>query len=281
MKNCFIAIVLMGLVLPGCKKGGDDGSSTITPSAPVDKGWAFESTPAWAEEFDTPGAPDASNWTYDIGGGGWGNSELQYYTSNASNVSIANGMLTITARKESQGGMNYTSTRMVSKNKGDFLYGRVVVRAKLPAGKGTWPAIWMLPTDWSYGNWPASGEIDIMEHVGYDPNNVHFSVHTQAYNHSIGTQKTSTKNIPTAIADFHNYRLDWTPYAVRGFYDDVQIFQFVNDGKGYTTWPFDKRFHLLLNLAVGGTWGGAQGVDESAFPASMVVDYVRVYKMIE
>lgn len=281
MKKGLIAICIMGLVLPGCKKSGDDGGTTITPSAPVDKGWAFESTPLWAEEFDTPGAPDANNWTYDIGGGGWGNNELQYYTSNANNVSIANGMLTITARKESQGGMNYTSTRMISKNKGDFLYGRVVVRAKLPTGKGTWPAIWMLPTDWVYGNWPASGEIDIMEHVGYDPNNVHFSVHTQAYNHSIGTQKTSTKNIPTATSDFHNYRVDWTPYAVRGYYDDVQVFQFVNDGKGYTTWPFDKRFHLLLNIAVGGTWGGAQGVDETVFPASMVVDYIRLYKMIQ
>ena len=161
------------------------------------------------------------------------------------------------------------------------MYGRIEVRAKLPAGRGTWPAIWMLPTDWAYGDWPKSGEIDIMEHVGYDPNNVLFSVHTQAYNHSIGTQKSGGQHIPTAIGDFHKYRVDWTPYAVRGYFDDQLVFTFVNEGKGYASWPFDKRFHLLLNLAVGGNWGGAQGVDDTVFPASLVVDYVRVYKMIE
>ena len=120
-----------------------------------------------------------------------------------------------------------------------------------------------------------------MEHVGYDPGNVHFSVHTSAYNWTNNTQKTAIRNIPTAMSDFHTYRVDWTPYAVRGYYDDVIVFTFTNDGKGSATWPFDKRFHLLLNVAVGGTWGGAQGVDDTIFPAAMVIDYVRVYKMIE
>jgi beta-glucanase (GH16 family) len=139
----------------------------------------------------------------------------------------------------------------------------------------------MLPTDWAYGDWPKSGEIDIMEHVGYDSTRVHFSVHTEAYNHAIGTQKTATRIIPTALSEFHKYRVDWTPYAVRGYFDDQLMFIFVNEGKGATKWPFDKRFHVILNLAVGGNWGGAQGVDDNAFPASMEIDYVRVYKMKE
>lgn len=254
---------------------------TITGSPPVDKAWKFETTPVWQDEFDYTGLPNTSKWGYDLGGSGWGNNEAQYYTDALSNAKVENGQLTITARKEVMGGKNYTSARLVTRNKGDFLYGRVEVRAKLPSGKGTWPAIWMLPTDWAYGDWPKSGEIDIMEHVGYDPNNVLFSVHTQAYNHSIGTQKSGTQKIQTAMTEFHNYRLDWTPYAVRGYFDDQLVFTFVNEGKGYASWPFDKRFHLLINLAVGGNWGGAQGIDDSIFPAAYEIDYVRVYKMIE
>jgi beta-glucanase (GH16 family) len=177
-------------------------------------------------------------------------------------------------------GMNYTSARLVSRTKGDFLYGRITARAKLPAGRGTWPAIWMLPTDWEYGGWPKSGEIDIMEHVGYDPNNVHFSIHNEVNNG--GNSKTSGgKKIATATTDFHEYRVDWTPYAIRGYFDGQLVYTFVNEGKGYTTWPFNKRFHLLLNVAVGGNWGGAQGVDETVFPAAMEIDYIRYYKMIE
>ena len=280
MKQVMIYFAACCLVACACSKS-KNGGNVLTIQPPVDKNWKFESTPFWADEFNTDGAPDATRWGYDTGGSGWGNNELQYYTSSTNNAKVENGKLVITARKESMSGMNYTSARLVSKNKGDFLYGRVEVSAKLPSGRGTWPAIWMLPTDWAYGGWPASGEIDLMEHVGYDPNNVHFSIHTQAYNQSIGTQKTGSLQIPTAMTAFHQYRLDWTPYAVRGFFDGQQVFTFVNDGKGYASWPFDKRFHLLLNVAVGGNWGGAQGVDTTIFPAAMEIDYVRVYKMIE
>jgi beta-glucanase (GH16 family) len=264
-----------------CSKKSTGGGGVYTPQPPVDKNWQFESAPQWSDEFDYTGLPDAAKWGYDLGGSGWGNHELEYYTNDLSNAKAEGGNLVITAKKEPIGGMNYSSARLASRNKGDFLYGRIEVRAKLPGGKGTWPAIWMLPTDWAYGNWPKSGEIDIMEHVGYDPGNVHFSIHTESYNHSIGTQKTSTLLIPTAISAFHKYRVDWTPYAVRGYFDDQLVFTFVNEGKGYATWPFDKRFHVLLNLAVGGDWGGAQGVDDTAFPQSMLIDYIRVYKMIE
>lgn len=264
-----------------CSKKSTGGGGVYIPPPPVDKNWQFESAPQWSDEFDYTGLPDAAKWGYDLGGSGWGNHELEYYTNDLSNAKVEGGNLVISAKKETVGGMNYSSARLASRNKGDFLYGRIEVRAKLPGGKGTWPAIWMLPTDWAYGNWPKSGEIDIMEHVGYDPGNVHFSIHTESYNHSIGTQKTSTLLIPTAITAFHKYRVDWTPYAVRGYFDDQLVFTFVNEGKGYATWPFDKRFHVLLNVAVGGDWGGAQGVDDSVFPQSMMIDYVRVYKMIE
>lgn len=253
---------------------------TTKPEAPQDKGWSFETMPIWADEFEYTGAPDPAKWGNDVGGSGWGNNELQYYTK-VGNAYAADGKLTITARKESFSGNQYTSARLVSKNKGDFLYGRFEIKAKLPTGKGTWPAIWMLPTDWAYGSWPKSGEIDIMEHVGYDQNKVHVTVHTEAYNHGIGTQKGNNKIVPTASTEFHLYRVDWTPYAIRGFIDDEQVFEFINEGKGAAAWPFDKQFHLLLNIAVGGNWGGAQGVDPTVFPQAMEIDYVRVYKLID
>lgn len=255
----------------------------IPPLQPIDvvtdKGWRFESNPVWADEFEG-NVPDASKWTFETGGGGWGNNEAQYYT-NGANSSVTGGNLLITAKKENFSNNQYTSSRMITKGKGDWLYGRFEVRAKLPAGRGTWPAVWMLPSDNEYGTWPASGEIDIMEHVGFDPNNVHCSIHSSAYNHTRGTQKTAAKTVPGAVDGFHLYRVDWTPYAVRGFVDDVQYFEFTNENSGFTTWPFNKRFHLILNVAVGGNWGGAQGIDVNAFPASMVVDYVKVYRMIE
>ncbi len=250
-------------------------------SSVKEKKWNFETSPFWFDEFDYSGLPSRLKWGYDIGGSGWGNNELQYYTDDISNVNVADGLLTITVRMESKGGKDYTSARLSSKGKGDFLYGRIEVKAKLPSGKGTWPAIWMLPTDWDYGPWPKSGEIDIMEHVGYDPNRVHVTVHTDAYNHGIKTQKGTNRVVQNTNTEFHLYRIDWTPYAVRGFIDNEQMFEFINEGKSSSEWPFDKKFHLLLNVAFGGNWGGSKGVDTTVLPQKMEVDYVRVYKMIE
>ncbi|TKC09986.1 glycoside hydrolase family 16 protein [Pedobacter polaris] len=252
-----------------------------TPTVVVDKNWTFEATPNWSDEFDYTGLPLDTKWDYDLGGSGWGNNEKQLYTNSPSNVNVGGGLLTITAKKENLNGMAYTSTRLVTRNKMDVTYGRIEVKAKLPTGKGTWPAIWMLPTDRSYGDWPKSGEIDIMEHVGYDQNKVHFSTHTEAYYFKINTAKTSSKLIADASTAFHLYRVDWTPYAVRGYFDNVLVFEFANEGTGYKVWPFDKRFHVLLNLAIGGDWGGAQGIDDSIFPQKFEIDYVRYYKMIE
>jgi beta-glucanase (GH16 family) len=247
---------------------------------PIINTWNFEKSPVWADEFETGVKPDPTKWGYDTGGHGWGNNELQFYTA-GENVFIENGILILEARKEEKDNNRYTSTRLISKNKGDFLYGRFEARARMPKGRGLWPAIWMLPTDWAYGNWPASGEIDIMEQVGFDPNTIHMSVHTEAYNHIAGTQKTAFTQLPSATDSFHIYRVDWTPEFIKGYIDDILLFSFLNENKEYKTWPFDKRFHWLLNLAVGGNWGGQKGVDETIFPARFEIDYVRVFKLIQ
>lgn len=236
-------------------------------------------TLVWSDEFDYTGLPDPARWSYDTGGHGWGNDELEYYTEKRlENARVENGNLIIEARKEDLGGRNYTSARLVTKEKGDWLYGRIEVRAKLPSGVGTWPAIWMLPTDWEYGGWPHSGEIDIMEHVGFNPNVIHGTVHTGAFNHMIGTQKGDTIRIDDAMDAFHVYAVEWTPEKIDFFVDKTRYFTFTNSGKGSAEWPFDKRFHLILNIAVGGSWGGQKGVDSTAFPTTMLVDYVRVYQ---
>ena len=232
----------------------------------------------WSDEFDYEGAPDPEKWGYDLGGNGWGNGELQYYTDRRENSNVANGILTITALREDYGSNSYTSARLVTKSKGDWKYGKVEVMARVPSGRGTWSAIWMLPTDWEYGGWPESGEIDIMEHVGYDPTRIFGTVHTEAYNHSTGTQKGSNRIVSTAETEFHLYSIEWFQDRIEFFIDDIKYFTFTNENKTYEEWPFDKRFHLLLNIAIGGSWGGAQGVDNTIFPTSMEIDYVRVYQ---
>ncbi|SFB78154.1 Glycosyl hydrolases family 16 [Parapedobacter composti] len=275
--------IFIPLLLLACSKEPKKPNIPM-PQPPQPKEYTFAATPSWADEFDYDGLPDESKWGYDVGSqnNGWGNNELQYYTEKRlNNAQVANGVLTVTAIKEEYEGFDYTSARLVSRGKADFLYGRFEVRAKVPPGRGTWPAVWMLPTDWAYGGWPASGEIDILEHVGHDQDVVHISVHTQAYNHAINTHKTGTRKIENATTEFHLYRVDWTPDYIRGFVDNVKIFDFPNERTGFQAWPFDKRFHWLINIAVGGNWGGQQGVDEEAFPASMEIDYVRVYDLIE
>lgn len=286
IKQLYFLIALSAGCILSCQSCSSkkEDEAIILPPQPVelvDKGWTFENTAAWSDEFDYTGLPATNKWDYDLGGSGWGNNEKQLYTNAISNVSVGDGKLTITAKKENMNGMAYTSTRLVTRNKLDVLYGRFEIKAKLPTGRGTWPAIWMLPTDRAYGDWPKSGEIDIMEHVGYDQNNVHFTTHTEAYYFKINTQKSSTRLIPDASTAFHLYRVDWTPYAIRGYFDNVLVFEFVNEGKGYKVWPFDKRFHLLINLAVGGDWGGAQGIDDTIFPQKFEIDYVKYFKMIE
>jgi beta-glucanase (GH16 family) len=281
MKKIMLSFCPLLILTMSCSKGGGGGDTLpdFVPITQAPKTYTFDTNVAWADEFNTNGAPDPAKWQYDTGGGGWGNNELEYYTNTTNNAIVTDGVLSIIARKESMGGMNYTSARMASKFSSDMLYGRIEIKAKLPAGRGNWPAIWMLPNDYAYGSWPNSGEIDIMEQVGYDANNVHFSIHDQTNNG--GNSKTSTLNIPTSNTAFHLYRVDWTPDAIKGYYDDQLVFTFANYKKGqFATWPFDKPFHMMLNLAVGGNWGGIQGVDDTIFPNTMQIDYVRFYKMI-
>jgi beta-glucanase (GH16 family) len=230
----------------------------------------------WSDEFSYSGLPDSSKWSYDVGGNGWGNRELETYTgADTNNAIVRNGYLFITARKEKNG---YTSARLVTKGKGDWLYGRIEVRAELPAGRGLWPAIWMLPTDWKYGGWPASGEIDIMENVGFKPDSIFGSVHTKSFNHVIHTQKTKGLFLSDPYTGFHVYSIEWNAKSVRFFVDGSPYLSFENTGRGFAEWPFDQRFHLLLNVAIGGGWGGQKGVDDSIFPRAMIVDYVRIYQ---
>ncbi len=240
--------------------------------------------PIWSDEFDYNGLPDSSKWGYDLGDGcpdvcGWGNNEAEFYTKDLKNARVENGNLIIEAIKDSIGGKAFSSARLVTKMKGDWLYGRVEVRAKLPKGKGTWPAIWMLSTDWSYGGWPQSGEIDIMEHVGYDPGVIHGTLHSDKYNHVKGTQQEGKITVADCQDAFHIYAIDWYDDKI-DFFVDGTLYHSVkrNPQDDFHGWPFDKRFHLILNLAVGGNWGGKEGIDESIWPQRMEVDYVRVYQ---
>lgn len=275
-----LLIIITGVVSIFCKKQQSNTPAPVPNPVPANREWKFEDSAAWSDEFSIAGAPDPAKWGYDIGGTGWGNNELQYYTNGLNSI-VSNGTLKIEARKDNSFGRDYTSARMVTKNKADWIYGRIEVKAKLPRGRGSWPAIWMLPTDWDYGNWPNSGEIDIMEHVGYDQNRVHISIHTKAYNHLLGTQKSANQFVSGASEEFHIYRVDWATYGIRGYIDGELIFEFLNPGTGPDFWPFDKKFHLLLNIAVGGNWGGTQGVDDTIFPITMEVDYVKVYKFVK
>ena len=238
----------------------------------------------WSDEFTEGTIPNPAKWVYDLGDGcpencGWGNNELQYYTADRKeNARIENGHLVIEARQEKMGSRDYTSARIKSKLKGDWKYGKMVISAKLPTGLGVWPAIWMLPTHWAYGGWPASGEIDIMENVGYMPDSLFGSIHTKKYNHVMGTQVTKGVYSTTLSKAFHEYSIEWDEEKI-DFLFDGKVFQtFTNERTGSETWPFDQPFHLIMNIAVGGNWGGKHGVDVSIWPQQMHIDYVRVYQ---
>lgn len=240
-----------------------------------------EWTLVWSDEFERGELPDPIKWSYDVGGHGWGNRELQHYTQKRpENARIEDGLLIIEARKEPYEGSDYTSARLVTRGQAAWTYGRFEIRAKLPKGRGTWPAIWMLPVDWNLGSgkWPDVGEIDIMEHVGHDPGVIHASAHSKDYQWQIGTQKTGTLLIGDASKTFHTYVLEWTPDALKAYVDDQLYFHYANEGEGWSKWPYQRDYYLLLNLAVGGAWGGAEGIDDEIWPQRLEIDYVRVYQ---
>jgi beta-glucanase (GH16 family) len=253
-----------------CAQDSAPAVPTPAPSTPFPPGWSL----VFADEFVTPGSPDPAKWGYEIGY--IANDEKQYYTSRSENARIEGGLLVIEARKEAYQGYAYTSARLITRGRFEFLYGRVEVRAKLPAGRGAWPAIWMLGANIGEVGWPACGEIDIMENVGFDPLRIHASVHTAAYNH--GTHKTASVTVPSPSGDFHVYAMEWYSDHIDAFADGQKYFSFRNEGTGSRTWPFDKPQYLLLNLAIGGNWGGQQGIDDMLFPKRYLVDYIRVFQ---
>ncbi|MBN1413245.1 MAG: glycoside hydrolase family 16 protein [Spirochaetales bacterium] len=264
-----------------CEETDTDNPDTVKenqqPTAVED--WEL----VWADEFDYEGLPDPKKWTFDIQKPGWRNKEKQYYAKRLENARVEKGNLIIEADNKPYENYQYTSASIKSQYKGDFIYGKIEVKAKLPKGRGTWPAIWMMPTALrGYGaGWPSSGEIDIMEHVGYDPGVIHASIHCKKYNWRDHSEKTKIIKVKDVFDEYHVYTLYWYTDHIEIAVDGKKYFRFENENKSWIYWPFDKRFYLILNIAIGGEWGGIQGIDESIFPARMVVDYVRVYRLKE
>jgi beta-glucanase (GH16 family) len=231
----------------------------------------------WQDDFDGTGAPDAARWTYEKGR--VRNNESQYYTvDRRENARQDRGQLVITARREAWEGAVCTSASLTTEGRFGFKYGKVEVRAKLPTGRGTWPALWMLGENFRKVGWPLCGEIDIMEHVGFDPDRLHFTVHTKAFNHVKKTAVGRAVSLANPHADFHRFGLIWTPERIEWFLDGRKVHEFANDGLGVTHWPFDAPHYLLINLAIGGDWGGQKGIDEAIFPVEYRIDYVRVWQ---
>lgn len=276
-------LLLLAAVQTDAQVSGQEdglGDTSYTVDAPMH---APDRAPSFADEFD--GAKvDKAKWRYDtdFNAQGWFNHELQYYSADrVKNVRIEQGALVIQAHRETLsrarfgdwGGQAYTSGKLVSR--GDYGYGFYEVRAQLPCGRGMWPAIWLLPTG---GTWPDEGEIDVMEMVGWDPNVVHATLHTGAFNHRLGTQRGAQITVDTACTEFHRYQLEWTPEAITIGMDDRAYMQVKNDRPGgKAAWPFTRPYKIILNLAVGGDWGGKMGVDDAALPQAMRVDYVRYW----
>ena len=275
--------LLASLCLGGCGSGGAAEPAPAAPSTPapapdllLPAGYRL----VWSDEFDTAGLPDSSKWVYDTGMNkqGWHNREKQYYSAaRAENAETREGKLVITARKEQMttapdwGGQAYTSARLLTAGKQDWTYGFFEIRAKLPCGKGTWPAIWMLG---SQGDWPAGGELDIMEQIGNDPTRVFSTTHTSSG--SGGNGAGAATQVSDACSAFHTYQMLWTAQQISFGIDGKTHFVYKNAGTGKAQWPFDAPQFLILNIAIGGDLGGT--VDDSIFPVRMEVDYVRVYQ---
>ncbi|CAM2874624.1 glycoside hydrolase family 16 protein [Rariglobus hedericola] len=237
-------------------------------------------TLAWSDEFDRPGAPDATHWQREEGYRR--NKEAQYYTRDrAENARIEDGHLIIEARRDNWNGKPITSASLTTKGKKAFLYGRIEVRAKIPTGLGTWPAVWTLGDNIDQAGWPACGEIDILENVGFSPRAIHANVHCKAYNHMTKTGKGRSIEVDAPWSDFHVYAVEWYEDRLEFFFDDTRYFIFRKESDDPAKWPFAKSQYLILNLAIGGTWGGARGVDESLLPHRFEIDYVRYYQRTE
>jgi beta-glucanase (GH16 family) len=273
LASLIIASFLICL-MSGCKK--DDKTTTVNNTEdPAASDPTLKLV--FSDEFNGS-AIDTTKWNFEINGNGEGNGELEYYTNRSQNAAIKDGKLVITALKESYNGANYTSARMTTAGKGEFTYGRFEAKMKLPYGRGIWPAFWLLSNTQPL-DWPNTGEIDIMEAVGYRPDTVFSNIHSTDYYGGKGDLLA----VPNYSTGYHVYAADWTPDSIKFFVDTKQLFAFANPHLADATanhaeWPFDHPFFMLLNVAVGGAWGGIQGVDDSIFPQTMSVDWVRVYQ---
>lgn len=228
----------------------------------------------WSDEFDRDGPPDPAKWDVELGR--IRNQEKQHYRRE--NARVEGGHLVIEARKEAFEKAAYTSASVITQGKAAWTSGRIEVRAKLPRGRGVWPAIWLLGQRMPEVGWPACGEIDVMEYVGFDPDVVHANIHCKAYNHLNGKGKGAPFKLPEPWKDFHVYAVDWTAERLEFSVDGQRSFTFANEKKGVDSWPYDQPHYLILNLAVGGSWGGQKGIDDAIFPQQFRIDYVRVYQ---
>ena len=276
MKNLFF-VFIAGSFLTNCQSEtaaqkniqATPGTTTIVTTV------QSELELVWSDEFDAT-TLNLDNWTYELGDGcpnlcGWGNNELQEYTDD--NHRLENGMLIISAKKGSNS--NYTSSRIITKGKKEFQYGRIEARVKVPSGAGMWPAFWALGNDIETNSWPNCGEIDIVEYVGKNPGQIFTSVHTpSSYGNTVNSMIT---NVPNVEEDFHNYAVEWNENFIDFFFDDTRVYTYFVQTKNQNTWPFNKPFFLIINLAVGGNFGGPVASD-LVFPRDYFIDYVRVYQ---
>lgn len=273
LRTCLVAFLLAGVV-----RGVEAAS------------WKL----VWSDEFDQTGSPNPRRWTNEVGF--IRNREAQYYTpGRPENARVENGRLVLEARKERFSNArhtpgsadwrrrefaDYTSASLTTRGLAAWRYGRIEVRAKLPTGRGVWPAIWMLGTNMASVGWPRCGEIDIMEYVGFEPNVIHANIHTGKYNHVRKTGKGSRIQIEKPYNTFHVYAVEWTPEKLDFFVDDKKYFTYAKEeNAGDDVWPFDQPHYLILNLAIGGAWGAQKGIDDALFPARYEIDYVRIYDL--
>ncbi|MDX2021604.1 MAG: glycoside hydrolase family 16 protein [Deltaproteobacteria bacterium] len=265
--NLLYAVFVGAMAASACHPRG----SQVSINKP---GWQL----VWHDEFDQSGPPDPTRWSYEEGY--VRNNEKQLYTRRLENARVENGQLVLQARKGDLEGHAFTSASLHTKGKAEFTYGRIEVRAQLPFGRGVWPAIWTLGAPpHQRQQWPECGEIDLMEYVGFEPNVIHTTIHTGAYNHVKGTHKSAhTKVDVDPTTTFNVYAIEWTPERIDFFFNEQHVFTYANEHKTHAEWPYDDPEYILLSLAIGGNWGGQHGIDESVFPQAMRVDYVRVWQ---
>ncbi|MEL6858674.1 MAG: glycoside hydrolase family 16 protein [Pseudomonadota bacterium] len=284
MSHSFLSLSLAIAALSACASTLDTDVTGGPLPASLDRPSDYNLV--WSDEFSVDGLPDDAHWTYDKwrNPDGWWNDEKQYYAGpRAKNARVDNGHLIIEAHAEptpiaqfpDTGGQTYTSARLMTQDRASWTYGYFEVRAKLPCGRGLWPAIWTLPQN--RNAWPDDGEIDIMEYVGWDTNRIHATVHTKDRNHIKGNQVSATYSTDTACGAFHTHSLLWTKDEILVAIDGTPYYHYQKTRNKYGEWPFDQAHYLILNLAIGG-WGGLEGIDPEAFPARMEVDYVRIYQ---